>query len=70
MMLLTGLTVTYDGNLYIVAAVRAGHIKGDRLTHQPFGNCCNYGVDVIQTMVKHIQLPSDILDIERLLFSR
>lgn len=62
-MSLTGLTVTYDGNLYIFAAVRADHIKSDRLTHQPFGNRCNYGVDVIQAMVKHIQLPSDILDI-------
>jgi len=69
-LLLLGLIVTYDGNLYIAAAVRAGYIKSDRLAHQPFSNCCNYGVDVIQAVVKHIQLPPYIFHIQRLLLSR
>ena len=54
-------------NLYVLAAVRAGYSKSNWLLHYPFGNGGNNRVNIIKTLVKHIQTLLNMLNIERCL---
>jgi hypothetical protein len=52
-----------EGDLYVLSAVGAGYPEGDGLLHHPLGNGGNNGVNIIQTLVQHIQALFEALDI-------
>ena len=52
-----------NGYLYLLPALGAGDIHGDRLFHYSFGNYRNNRIHVIQTSVEHVQPLRQTLDI-------
>ena len=56
MVLSDGFRDADERNLDTLAAFGAGHIQGDRLVHNSFGNRRHDGIDIIETMVQHLDL--------------
>ena len=52
-----------------VATVGTGYIKGDKLTHDSLSNCGNHRINIIQTLVEHIQALVNTLNVQRLFLS-
>jgi hypothetical protein len=51
-----------NSDFYLLPALGAGNVEGKRLAHYPFGDRRYYGIDVVQTLVQHIDTLNDSFD--------
>ena len=52
-----------NADLNALATVRAGEVEGDKLIHHALGDGGNHRIDVVQTLVQHIYLLLEALNL-------
>ena len=56
------LLTTHNSNLNVLTTMGAGYVKGDKLTHYSLSHRGNYRINIIQTLVQHIQTLLNMLN--------